>query len=688
MVSVDALTLRSYQTQLLQNVFSAFAQGKRCVFLQLPTGGGKTHCFSHLAREFLNQQQGVLVIAHRKELIEQAHNKLTAISGLPAAKITAGKKVDPTYQLHIASIQTIRNRKHKPEAGIVIIDEAHHATSKSYSNLITAYPNAYILGVSATPMRCDGGALNRYFDELITGPSVRELINQGYLCPFRLFGASHQISTDNIKITGGDYNKKQLQKVVEEQIVCTDVKETWQKYASGKQTVIFNVSVSYSQHLAQTFNDAGIPAAHIDGGTPRAQRESLIQQFRDQKIRILCNCEIVTEGFDVPGMEAVQIVRPTRSLILWLQMVGRVLRPFPGKETALIIDHTDNWKRLGLPDDNYQWSLHPISLPKSEHALQCGECHHVFKPQPHERKIPTKVGINRLTGELREIYQAQCPHCLRPVDFECRHENDGGGLRLLNQDDNLEIREIPPGTQGWAILHFENLVAIQQQAGYKPGWLHYKLEESPLYPYFSIRTWLWFAQKLGYKRRWAHHQYQQAQGWKTRNMPLLFDEQEILDAPAPPRPPQLVMTEAQDWIQSLQRMGATRQRKRQNPSSQPDSCEPKSLAIHYLYQCSPAQKAYIDIVGTTNQGQQHSVMVQGESYQRLRACCHQIEPNIYKIREDIPTYIKLTRKEKTPSSMLHHGTITIGSQVREMTLMHSRKQFEPELVIGNQQSPD
>jgi hypothetical protein len=146
------------------------------------------------------------------------------------------------------------------------------------------------------------------------------------------------------------------------------------------------------------------------------------------------------------------------------------------------------------------------------------------------------------------------------------------------------------------------------------------------------------------------------------------------------------MTEAQNWIQALQRRAAFRHRKRRNQPPQPEPSDPKTIGIHYLYPCHAPQKAYIDVVGTSNQGEEVFVMVQGESRQRLMACCRQIEPHIYQIRDDTPTYLQIIRKEKTPFSLLHHGTIAIGSEVFEMTLMHSRKQFEPELVIGSRQS--
>jgi superfamily II DNA or RNA helicase len=686
MATAEAFALRSYQTNLLQEVFSAFALRKRRIFLQLPTGGGKTHCFSYLAREFLNQQQGVLVVAHRKELIDQAYQKLISISGFPATKITAGKQINPDYLIQIASIQTLRNRKYKPQAGLVIIDEAHHATSKSYTDLIAAYPEAYILGVSATPMRCDGQSLKRHFDTLITGPSVSELINQGYLSPFKLFGATKKISTDNIKTRGGDYDKKQLIHAVEKQVVCADVLENWQRYASGLQTVIFNVSVNYSQQIALTFNKAGIPTGHIDGKTPKAERDDLIQQFRERRIRVLSNCEIVTEGFDVPGMEAVQIVRPTQSLILWLQMVGRVLRPFAGKDSALIIDHTDNWKRLGLPDEKFHWSLEPISLKNTKYSFQCSECNHIFKPQPHETKMPAKVGINQETNKIREIYQAQCPNCLRPVDFEWSQKGDGGGgVRVVNEDENLELIEIPPGTQSWAILHFEQLLQIQQRAGYKLGWLNYKLEKTPFNPYFSLPTWLEFAKQLGYKKFWAYHKYQEAQGWKRKETPLLrfFDEE---NEPAPPRPPEKVMKSAESWLKSLRRINLSQDHHQQY--SQKRKPQPISIPVNYLRQGNASQKAFLDVVVTNEQGEKRSVMVQGGSRERLMNYCWQVEADLYSFREDSSTVLIMTRQEQSAQTVFHHGILHIGNHEFEVTLMYSRERFAPELVIGQQKPPN
>ncbi len=310
--------LRDYQKDLVQQVFKSWAAGHRRLMLQLPTGGGKTIIFSEIARSFLNQGMGVLVLAHRKELITSAHSKLEAISGMKAGFIKAGMSVNWDDPIQVASVQTLTRRKKYPSAGLVICDEGHHSITRSYTRIFEAYPNAYILGVSATPARTDGQGLKQQYDDLIVGPSVNWLLQKQYLSPFKLYAAPAQINTKGVKITAGDFNQQSLAQAVDTSLVAGDIIKTWFQYARGKQTVVFNVSVRHSQELVKAFRAQGIKAEHLDGKTPDKKREAIIARFKNRKITILSNCGVVTEGFDVPGIECIQCVRPTKSLILWL----------------------------------------------------------------------------------------------------------------------------------------------------------------------------------------------------------------------------------------------------------------------------------------------------------------------------------------------------------------------------------
>ena len=397
--------LRDYQVDLIAQIEAAIAQGHRRIMLQLPTGAGKTRCFVELVKNhrFAPYADGVyncLIIAHRTELIDQAKKylkqELRDTSYIHIGIIKAGRELSPRCSIQVASIQTLNSKLDRkqwvPPAGLVIIDEAHHATAKSYQKAIEHYSNAIILGVTATPIRTDGKGFKDSFDILIKGPSINELTAQQHLCPFRLFAYYIQrINLRNVSTRAGDFDLNQLADAVVTSEVRADLVKTWEQYAKGKRTVVFAVNIQLSKEYAEAYCNAGYVAEHVDGETPDGERDKILERFTKGETQILCNCSIVTEGFDLPEMECVQIVRPTKSLCLWLQMVGRSLRYAEGKIAAIILDHTDNYERLGLPDAERNWTLDGIDR----------------KAKPPELKGSTRDRDKELLhreGELLELY--------------------------------------------------------------------------------------------------------------------------------------------------------------------------------------------------------------------------------------------------------------------------------------------
>ncbi len=201
--------LREYQEELIQQIFAKWSMEKRRVLAQSPTGSGKTVLFSAVSAQFTQRGEGVLVLAHREELLLQAKEKLEATTGLPTGLIKAGYRPDPAQLVQIASVQSLVRRKNWPRAALVIVDEAHHSTATTYTNILERYPDAYILGVTATPARSDGQGFKNQYDALVQGWPVRRLIEAGYLCPFRLFAAKRRIKTAGVKITAGDFDQRQ-----------------------------------------------------------------------------------------------------------------------------------------------------------------------------------------------------------------------------------------------------------------------------------------------------------------------------------------------------------------------------------------------------------------------------------------------------------------------------------------------
>ncbi|MEC4819242.1 MAG: DEAD/DEAH box helicase [Scytonema sp. PMC 1069.18] len=434
-------TLRDYQQELMTKTLSAWSSGKRRVLLQLSTGGGKTIIFAAMATEFSCRGEGVLVVAHREELILQAAEKLAVTCGIQPGILKAGYK--PTDSLiQVASIQTLARRKIYPKAELVIVDEAHHASALSYRKLLEAYPNALILGVTATPRREDGYGLRDIFDHLICSITTKELIALGYLTDYKLIAgfkySKHKVPQKR------DFTKKELEEVASDYKPSEVVKQ-WQKFCAGKKTIIFAVNVKHSQAITAMFCYHNIACEHLDGETPPLERKAILDRFRSGETPIISNCAILTEGFDCPDSEAAVIARPTASVTLWLQMIGRILRPSPGKEFATILDMTDNWYRLGRPCDNRFWSLDPISCdPDTFGCRCCPYCHHVFKPMPGLTQTFHYFHVAK--AEFIDVHQTDCPNCGTSFRWVLEESKvvESGGVPIIITTADIQFKEVPP----------------------------------------------------------------------------------------------------------------------------------------------------------------------------------------------------------------------------------------------------
>lgn len=356
--------LRPYQSEGINRIFSEWREGKRSVLFQMPTGTGKTVIFAEIVRRGHEQQRKILIVAHRKELIEQIESKLKH-SDVEAGIIMAGVKPDYSKIVQIASIQTLSRRDH-PEANLIIIDECHHAKAASYKRLWTIYPDAKFLGVTATPIRLSGDGFNDLFDVLLPAMSVNKFIEQGYLSKVK-----HYVGTlpnlINVKKRHGDYVPEMLKNVMMEDDLMANLVESYLKHTKEKSTIVFAVNVEHSLSIAKRYNEAGIKAKHIDANTPKAERTKIIADFINKDIKVLSNVEIITEGFDFPACEVVQLARPTKSLSLYLQMVGRVMRVYEGKEHGIVLDNAGLWLEHGLSTIDRDWSLEGLGKkPKKD----------------------------------------------------------------------------------------------------------------------------------------------------------------------------------------------------------------------------------------------------------------------------------------------------------------------------------
>jgi superfamily II DNA or RNA helicase len=411
------MELRPYQEKILEDCREAMRQGIKKMLVCLPTGGGKTAISTQIIHNANKKGLKSIFLVHRVELIEQ-----TALTfkkfGLEFGIIAAGYEdtENDNLLIQIASIQTVYRRKkslsHNP-FDIVIIDECVHIASQSWLDVINLWPNAYRIGLTATPSRLSGEGFTNVFDKLILGPTVSNLIEQDYLASFKLYGPQ-VASFDKVHIKKGDYDTTEVEQIVNNKAITGEVIAHYQRLAHNKPAVVFCASVAHSKAVAEQFNNAGYKAVHIDGKTPKKDRLQVMEEFRSGKIKILTNCNLFVEGVDVPSLEVCILLRPTKSLALYLQAVGRALRYQEGK-TAIIIDHTGNCQTHGLPDEVHHWTLEGRDVKKGKDNGEvvpikiCKKCYGVYKPHlqscPYCGSVVAKEikSPKQIAGELQEI---------------------------------------------------------------------------------------------------------------------------------------------------------------------------------------------------------------------------------------------------------------------------------------------
>jgi superfamily II DNA or RNA helicase len=405
------MNLRDYQQQAISDLRSVMQQGARAPLLCLPTGGGKTCIIAAISANAAARGRHVLILVHRRELIHQTSSKLTWV-GLEHGIIAAG--IPPSdHAVQIASVQTLARRLSRLDwqPTLIIIDEAHHATAGQWARILDHWPDAYRLGVTATPCRLDGCGLRGTFDTMVLGPSVADLIFTGYLSPARIYAPSVVADLKGIRSRGGDYANDQAAAAMDRPTVTGDAIAHYQRLAAGQQSIAFCCNVAHAVSVCDAFKTAGIGAELLLGNTP--DREQVVADFAAHRIRVLVTVDVVSEGFDVPAASCAILLRPTQSLGLYLQQVGRVLRPAPGKEHAVILDHVGNVTRHGFPDDARDWSLDDrMRRSKGTPAPSvrtCPECFAAFKPAPicpvcGAGCVPIRSRVIReMAGELREL---------------------------------------------------------------------------------------------------------------------------------------------------------------------------------------------------------------------------------------------------------------------------------------------
>lgn len=456
------ISLRPYQTELVNKARALMQQGHKSILIQAPTGSGKTALTAHMLHTAASRRLTSWFIVHRRELIEQSARAFN-LEGLKHGIISAGFPQNRSALTQIAGIGTLARRYTRYRGpNLIVWDECHHIAAKSWRTIYEAFPGAYHIGLTATPERLDGQGLGPYFKVMIQGPTVAELTAQGFLSPYKLYAPSH-VNLDGIHKRMGDYVRSELSSAIDKPKITGSAVEHYKKYASGKRAIVFAVSIEHSKHIVEEFQKEGFNAAHIDGETDGYVRERTLDLFAKGNIQILSNVELFGEGFDLPSVEVAILLRPTQSLGLYLQQVGRSLRPHPGKTHSTILDHVGNCERFGLPDQPREWSLEGREKKSGTYEVPVRICPQCFGAQaPSERCVfcgaifPDKPRvIDQVAGSLIEIDQAQ-------LALKLKWKREQGMARGFKELVEIGRSRKMRNPHGWAAMVMKGRKAKEQ----------------------------------------------------------------------------------------------------------------------------------------------------------------------------------------------------------------------------------
>lgn len=358
--------LRPYQQDVKDKIFTLWKSEKN-VMLQMPTGAGKTILFSSVINDIIKVPDSkILIIAHRKELLEQISSHLSKYN-IEHGIISSNRKRCLEKRVQVASIQTLTHKNNEEITksfvpNFIVIDEAHHTLAKTYDQLWKLYPLSWKLGVTATPCRINGAPFTNHFSELISSLSVKELIEKGFLSDYTFYtenpdsDLSKAILSIKKKSSTGDYRINDLLQNLNVERHVKKLVLSYSTYANGLKGIVYCISIEHAHNICEAYKNIGVVAEYIDSKTPKTEREQIVQDFKEGKIQVLVNVDIFSEGFDCPDVEFIQMARPTWSLSKYMQQVGRGLRTSPGKDKTIILDNAGMYARFGLPSDSRSWN--------------------------------------------------------------------------------------------------------------------------------------------------------------------------------------------------------------------------------------------------------------------------------------------------------------------------------------------
>ncbi|MDP4460396.1 DEAD/DEAH box helicase [Staphylococcus hyicus] len=444
--------LYDYQQSLVDNARLQLAKHNG-VLIQSPPGSGKSVMIAEIVKLATEKGNRVLFIVHRKELIEQINNTLNK------------HNVDLTLVDIYSEKRAKNNLSNLIPPQIIMTDETHHSRAKTYTEIYEYFSDAWRVGFTATPWRANGKGFTDIYPEMVKGPTVEWLIENNKLAPYKYKSIALVDSSKLKKSSTGDYTKKSMDEAVPKAIYG-DIVSSYKKFANGQKTILYAHSVEASQSIADKFNLSGITAVHADAKTPKLERERIMNDFRNNKIKVLCNVDLISEGFDVPDCTCVILARPTDSLVLYMQQSMRSMRYQPGK-VATIIDHVGNYTRHNLPDFEHNWDEYFKGTEKKK---------------KRKSKDDVEVGLKNC-DECFTVYQSNLKFCPN-----CGHENEIIKEELENVE--AELTDIKPFKVDYTLQQYSKSVKDKSELktledyylyakanGYKTGWIKYNFHE-------------------------------------------------------------------------------------------------------------------------------------------------------------------------------------------------------------------
>lgn len=435
------MELRNYQNDLVDGIKQSILNGNKHIMVQSPPRSGKTVVMAHIAKSATDKGNTVLFFSHRKEINEQVVNTFKR-NGVDMNLVTIDSVGKISRRLEILT-----------QPSLILIDEAHHVKAKTYLKIIEHFKDSVILMFTGTPVRLDGSGFDDIADDLIIGKSVKWLQKNGNIAPFKYYAPS-LVDTTRLKKRAGEFTKASIDESMK-RVIYGDVIAHYEKLAKGKQAIIYTHSVETSESVSNAFKSAGYTSIAISGKTPRETRERAMRAFRDGELKIMVNCELFTEGIDLPNVDVCIMLRPTQSLSLYLQFAMRALNPRDGKK-AILIDHVGNVDRHGLPNADRDWSLKGIEKTKKKTKLgepttrTCDNCYATFWSV--ERICPMCGHENKPTKEEIEI--------IREIQLEERRQEVASKVETFVTSDQCQT--------------VEELKEFAKQHGYKPGWVYHQ----------------------------------------------------------------------------------------------------------------------------------------------------------------------------------------------------------------------